>query len=381
MATNTAASELGGCGSGGDGICGVLASNMGSLLLSLGFALILVGALFYYVRQRIEVLETSQKEQIHVMQSFIASIGDQFHRMNGYIQQKLGGSAPNGPGPAAAYPTHTNSNAKTGLIDISDDDAGLNIIDGSVTESDEYDSGSESDSSDDSGSESDSSGSDASRSSNTTRDSDTDRCRTTKQIRIHPDIPHPASTPNPNMDCIKVVEITDNQHQSQLDHAGDQDTRALSSSSSSSSESDDSNSETESESEPAPSDILTNDISELGEMGQEIHVIKTESDYKPEYPPQTPNQKKTMVLDLDLNIGDLEIESVSLDASGTVDADAGTGAGAGAADADASGYAAEQYSSLTIKQLRQLLKKKSPAIDVDVSKLKREQIIELLRKK
>ena len=65
--------------------------NMGMLILSLGITIALVGALFYYVRQRFEVLEVSHKEQIGVMQNFIASIGDQFHRMHSFIRMQFSG--------------------------------------------------------------------------------------------------------------------------------------------------------------------------------------------------------------------------------------------------------------------------------------------------
>lgn len=56
--------------------------NLAFLLVSLGITIILVGALFYYVKQRFEVLEVSHKEQIGVMRNFITSIGEQFQRMS-----------------------------------------------------------------------------------------------------------------------------------------------------------------------------------------------------------------------------------------------------------------------------------------------------------
>ena len=56
--------------------------NLAFLLVSLGITIILVGALFYYVKQRFEVLEVSHKEQIGVMRNFITSISDQFQRMS-----------------------------------------------------------------------------------------------------------------------------------------------------------------------------------------------------------------------------------------------------------------------------------------------------------
>ena len=44
--------------------------NLAFLLMSLGITIILVGALFYYVKQRFEVLEVLHKEQIGVMRNF-----------------------------------------------------------------------------------------------------------------------------------------------------------------------------------------------------------------------------------------------------------------------------------------------------------------------
>ena len=72
---------------GGGGLCSMGEDcaeykNLAFLLVSLGITVILVGALFYYVRQRFEVLEVSHKEQIGVMRNFISSIGEQFQRMS-----------------------------------------------------------------------------------------------------------------------------------------------------------------------------------------------------------------------------------------------------------------------------------------------------------
>ena len=98
--------------------------NIGMLLLSLGITIALVGALFYYVRQRFEVLEMSHKEQIGVMQNFITSIGDQFHRMRTFIQQQLCDTGGEGEPAAAAEVVASPIAIKGGAtrIDVSDDD-------------------------------------------------------------------------------------------------------------------------------------------------------------------------------------------------------------------------------------------------------------------
>ena len=363
MVTNTAASEVvGGSGGGGGGgccedICGGLpSSSISYLVLSLGFALILVGALFYYVRQRVEVLETSQKEQIHVMQSFIASIGDQFQRMNTYIQQKLGSSGGATTTNATGQYDHANSgndgsggvNVKKNLIDISEESesgSGSGSESGSETDSDEYDSDS---------------GSDSSRSSNTTHDGgETGRYTETKQIRIHDPHMHGTnaayeSTHMCTDDDIKVVEITD--QAVNFDELDASESSSASSASSSDSESDtEHGTDRKRESRYDEIDVDIHDVS--------VHVTKAaagEAGHNDSTGSPQKNTRNTVVLD----IGDIDPANVSI--SG------GVGSGA---DNDAA-----QYSSLSIKQLRQLLKKKSPSTDVDVSKLKREQIVELLRK-
>jgi hypothetical protein len=370
--TNAVTSEL---GSGDDACSGIFSSSLGYLALSLGFALLLVGALFYYVRQRIEVLETSQKEQIHVMQSFISSIGGQFQRMDSYIQQKLGGGS--APASSTSHMNFSPLGAKKDLIDISDDDdcRGGRCFKAGGSES-------ESSSDSDSGSDSDSSCSDASRSSNTTRDSERDLRYTTKQIRIHPDDHQVAGDvyvghgSNPNMDSIKVVEITDS-HPASDDDSETESSSSSSASSSSSSDSDNSDSDTESE---AGTKFATDDIIEIG---QEIHVIKTAPEPQHDEAPvsnASQGQKKTMVLDLDIG-PEVTITTTELKLTG--DAETAVVAEATVVPDDSitiPSISDQQYSSLTIKQLRQLLKKKSPGIDADISKLKREQIIEIIRK-
>lgn len=324
----------------------------GSLILSIVVTLILVGALFYYVRQRVEILETSQKEQIHIMQSFIASIGDQFHRMNVYIQHKLGST-----NEVTTNEVTTNEDSKqqqqqhtrmeSSRIDISDHDD-----DRDDTKVIHLRSESESDSGSDSGSDSDGGESNDSKSSNTTRDSWLGS-KQYKQIKIHDMETDSAAVDNDEIhdDGIKVVEIDP-----QFIHCTGSHTGSDSSSDSGS----DSDSESDSDSDSG---------SETKNNVQDIHVIKVDSgssleisekgagsgsEKEKEKEKEKGAQKKTLVLDLEKE------EAVS------------------AHTPSASGGA--QYSSLSIKQLRQLVKKKSILVDGEneISKMKREQLIDLL---
>ena len=347
------------------GGCAGWMGDTGSLILSIVVTLILVGALFYYVKQRVEILETSQKEQIHIMQSFIASIGDQFHRMNIYIQHKLGSTnevvTTNEDSKQQQQQQQQQQHTRMGSsrIDISDhddDDDDTKVIHlRSESESDsDSDSGSDSDS--DSGSDSDGGESNDSKSSNTTRDSWLGS-KQYKQIKIHDMDTDSAAVDNDEIhdDGIKVVEIDP-----QFIHcAGSQvGSQAGSDSDSSSDSGSDSDSESDSGSQ-----------NETKNMVQDIHVIKVDSGSslevsekgagsgsgsEKEKEKEKGAQKKTLVLDLEKE------EEVS------------------AHTPSASGGA--QYSSLSLKQLRQLVKKKSILVDGEneISKMKREQLIELL---
>jgi hypothetical protein len=120
---------------------------MGMLILSLGITIALVGALFYYVRQRLEVLEVSHKEQIGVMQNFIASIGDQFHRMHSFIRMQFSGgekempvggdgenaSVMNAPTMTPPPFAHNSSLIDVSSSDDSDDDSNSDYDDDSAT--------------------------------------------------------------------------------------------------------------------------------------------------------------------------------------------------------------------------------------------------------
>ena len=356
--SSSACDLAGGCSGwmGGDGW------TAGSLILSIVVTLILVGALFYYVKQRVEILETSQKEQIHIMQSFIASIGDQFHRMNVYIQHKLGSTNEvtineDSKQQQQQQPQHTRmGSSRIDISDYDDDQDDTKVIhlrSESESESEsESDSGSESDS--DSNSSSDGGESNDSKSSNTTRDSWLGS-KQYKQIKIHDMETDSAAIDNDEIhdDGIKVVEIDP-----QFIHCTGSQADSDSDSSS------DSGSDSDSESDSGSENETKNTI-------QDIHVIKVDSgssleisekgsgsgsdkEKEKEKEKEKGAQKKTLVLDLEKE------EEVS------------------AHTPSASGGA--QYSSLSIKQLRQLVKKKSILVDGEneISKMKREQLIDLL---
>jgi hypothetical protein len=330
--------------------------NLGYLILTLGVTLILVGALFYYVKQRIEVLETSQKEQIHIMQSFIASIGDQFQRMNAYIQTKLGLSGSQVPVPPSvpsSVPLHDNL-SKNSLQESSR----IDISESSDSDSESYDSDSESDS--------DSSGSthSSSASSNTTRDSYQDRSQI-KQIKIHDIIADPDNVPinsssnTCNMDNIKVIELNQiGEYESGSDEPGSE-----SESESESGSESDSDSEPESESESGLTSKAKDGSEEHAPVALDgIHVTKLENNVASAFTDdigidinidkevaKNSGQKKTLTIDLDENKSSVSNHE-------------------------------PQYSTLSIKQLRQLLKKKTPLLTIpDISKMKREAIIEMLQ--
>jgi hypothetical protein len=326
---------------GGDGW------TVGSLVLSIVVTLILVGALFYYVKQRVEILETSQKEQIHIMQSFIASIGEQFHRMNVYIQHKLGSTndvnedSTQKQQQQQQQQQQPHARMGSSRIDISDDDTKVIHLRSSVSGSDSY---SESDSDSDSDSSSDGGESNDSKSSNTTRDSWLGS-KKYNQIKIHDMDTDSAAVDNNEIhdDGIKVVEI-DPQFISSS-HCAD------------GSDSSDSDSSSDSESDSGSENETNN-------MVQDIHVIKVDSGSsleisekgsgsEKEKEKEKGSQKKTLVLDLEKEEVSAHTPSVPAPA---------------------------QYSSLSLKQLRQLVKKKSILVDGEneISKMKREQLIDLL---
>jgi hypothetical protein len=330
--------------------------NMGYLILSLGITLILVGALFYYVKQRIEVLETSQKEQIHIMQSFIASIGDQFQRMNMYIQTKLGVSSSTSGNSIPMPQPHTSTSK---LVDSRID----------ISESSDSNSDSDSDSDPDSDSSETSSTStrdSSSASSNTTRDSYQNEDNV-KQIKIHDLIPvtdigspevhlNVHSSSSSNMENIKVIELSDPLPESDIetDSASETDSETESSSDSEYGVDpplplhtvNDSVHVTKLESVNIDNMNGTNSANGNGMNGNGTNGNDNDNDNDSSGKIYAGNQKKTLIIDLDENENKTD---------------------------------EPQYSTLSIKQLRQLLKKKSPLLTTnDISKMKRESIIELL---
>ena len=302
----------------GDGECGGWNFRIGSIILSLGITLLLVGALFYYVKQRIEVLETSQKEQIHVMQGFIASIGEQFQRMTAYVQEKVGFGDSRPPVPSIPTPGQPIPNSR---INISDSD--------STSESSNSDSETESDSEYES--------SDNSRSSNTTRDSHSDRYTKSPQINIHEVSDTIGIIDSDTMDNVKIIELTPAQIEPLHKQEQDSDSESVS------------DSETESEHE---SDSESESDSVRSDANVPVHVTKIDSDQ---------GKKKTLVIDLDGKLdGQVNIATATATATAT--------------------STTSDYATLTIKQLRQLLKKKNPSMLMnDIAKMKREQIVEMLQ--
>jgi hypothetical protein len=324
----------------GGGDCGSACNfGIGSLVLSLGITLILVGALFYYVKQRIEVLETSQKEQIHVMQSFIASIGEQFQRMSAYIQEKVGF------GPSQPIPNEKRSVAQEAS------NSRINISDSERSESDSSESESESDSNTASDSEYESS-SDNSRSSNTTRDSARDQYEKSPQIKIH-DASDTINSVN-SMDNVKIIELTSAQIEPEPEPEQDSESE---SSDSEASDSESSESEPDSEADHESEMTSRNDDTNTNIP---VHVTKIDgtasNSDSDKFQSQSQNQKKTLIIDLD---GDLDGES-----GASIEVE----------------HQQSQYDTLTIKQLRQLLKKKNQSMLMnDIAKMKREQIVQILQ--
>lgn len=343
--------------SGSCDLAGGWMGDTGSLILSIVVTLILVGALFYYVKQRVEILETSQKEQIHIMQSFIASIGDQFHRMNVYIQHKLGSTNEVTTNEDSKQQQQQQQHTRMGSsrIDISDHDDDQDDEDDTkvihLRSESESDSDSDSGSDSDSDSSSDGGESNDSKSSNTTRDSWLGS-KQYKQIKIHDMETDSAAVDNDEIhdDGIKVVEIDP-----QFIHCAGSQTGSDSDSSSDSGSDSDSESGSGSQNETKIQDIHVIKV----DSGSSLEISEKESgsgsDKEKEREKEKGAQKKTLVLDLEKE------EEVS--------AHTPSASGGGA-----------QYSSLSLKQLRQLVKKKSILVDGEneISKMKREQLIELL---
>jgi len=360
--------------------------SIGMLLLSLGITVALVGSLFYYVRQRFEVLEVSHKEQIGVMQNFIASIGDQFQRMHSFIQQQsstmFGGATKEYPPTAAAAATATapqqpqqpqqsppDRRIRVGsLIDVSDTDS---------TDDSEY-----SDYDDDSAT------------------SDTDAMEFRGAIKIHDELyvdnddareyaaaaggaaETIVSETDPAFD-IKIIELTHiSPHPpcNRDDDSDDVDESDDDSDDNDDDESDDDDSDDDGDNGDDGDDMdrLDNHIINV------VTVIKNDSTYCELDDKIGPADVgagaacRSMVVDLDLDLGELlnddseptKISPITpiIPIIGDTDDTILTSAGN------------KTYAHMSIKQLRKLVKIHNTEIqqDHDISKLKREQLLKIL---
>jgi len=409
--------------------CAEFGSNvggMGMLLLSLGITIALVGALFYYVRQRFEVLEVSHKEQIGVMQNFIESIGDQFHRMHSFIRQQgsimFAGDAEqqlqqqqqqqqqqqSPTAAAAAVVPHAAALFSGGsLIDVSSDD----------DESDSDDSNDDSDYDDDSAT------------------SDTDAADFGGSIKIHDDIYIDGARARSNADDdddddddsagdatdfnkkrtdrdrasdIKIIELSAPRNRVAANDESDTDTDT------------DNYTDTDTDADDADdADVDADDADDADADGADkvmmnVTVIKSDSTYcepapsgeslqqqqqqqqqqQDASPPTTEAASGTvasrsMAIDLDLGeLADIDIESISFSAqdagaasaiSGNATVPATSSTSGGENDVNKNKGGGAPYVQMSIKQLRKLVKFHN--IDIhnqDISKLKREQLSEIL---
>ena len=344
--------------------------NFAFLLVSLGITAILVGALFYYVKQRFEVLEVSHKEQIGVMRNFIASISDQFQRMGSMnsvnsVNSVNGGGALasrehqiNEPG-SSAFPTITPHNLRdrnedrVSISDDSDSDYDDNDSDSSDTDiMDAYRIGSRNGGSND---------------IVFCNDGDNDDDDATN-IHIN------------DMSDIKIIEICHGGKDGEMDdenrHAGNainysdysDDSDDSDDGDSDDGDSDDNDRGGRNTDTDADADADALDSTEPKRM----IVIKTDNvvpdDAEAEDDVRTPrNNNRNMVIDLDLDVVDLSLGNTS---SGVDPTDASAPASASATH--------KTYAEMSIKQLRQSVKRLSEHANKDISKLKRDQLLALL---
>jgi hypothetical protein len=308
--------------------------NLAFLLVSLGITVILVGALFYYVRQRFEVLEVSHKEQIGVMRNFISSIGEQFQRMS-----------MTRPTP---HPEHPENN--TIALQRQEQEQGQeqdhheDRISISEDSDDDYDDDSES---------SDTDVMDAYRISGSNNivfcnDDDDNDDASDKDIKI--------------IELCDTRENHPNNNDNESDESDENDE-------SDESESDDDDGDDDDDSE---SNISDNDNN--APDTKRLIVIKTDNVAPEEVIMENINTSDThhgrgdrnMVIDLDLDTVDL--------LSGTNAADTATTI----APTTAATESAPSYAQMSIKQLRQSVKRINEHKHLDTSKLKRDQLIAML---
>ena len=384
--------------------CSEFGSNMGMgmLLLSLGITIALVGALFYYVRQRFEVLEVSHKEQIGVMQNFIASIGDQFHRMHSFIQQQgsimFAGAEqqPQQPQPAAevsvSMPIPRAALFSGGsLIDVSSDD-------------DDDSDDSDSDYDDDSAT------------------SDTDAADFGGSIKIHDDIyidractrSHADDDDDDDDDDASDDTNNSNKERTERDRASDIKIIELSAPRNRAAANDESDTDRDTDTDnytDTDTDADADADADGADKVMNVTVIKSDSTYcehasggeslqqQQDASPPTESAagtvaSRSMAIDLDLgDLADIDIESISfssIDAAddaaaisgdATVPAESASASGGGGEnDKNKNKGGGAPYAQMSIKQLRKLVKFHN--IDIhnnqDISKLKREQLLEIL---
>ena len=332
--------------------------NLAFLLVSLGITIILVGALFYYVKQRFEVLEVSHKEQIGVMRNFIASISDQFQRMSA-----MGALAPIPGQPSPVQDQIQDHQAQTQKQKMQPRDEDRLSISESDSESEsEYDEDGDDD--DDYDNDSDSSNTDI---------MDAYRIRDgggsggnggsgggdNNDIIICNDLSN-----------IKIIEIFDADNiGGAVDgrFAGEPGNTNTGDDSDDLDDDDDSEDSTESEDREDREDI--DDCGDAAESNQtkRMIIIKSDSvalkDIEPKedlgFSNDTRPHDRNMVIDLDIDntlMSPLPVINVSNASS------------------------SNSYAQMSIKQLRQAVKRLSEHSNLDTSKLKRDQLLALLEK-
>jgi len=345
---------------GGGGLCSSMGGedcaeykNLAFLLVSLGITVILVGALFYYVRQRFEVLEISHKEQIGVMRNFISSIGEQFQRMS-LTHHSQGGGAGAGAGAGAGGAiAHHGAN----IVHIQDRKQNQN----QMQECHE-----------DRISVSDNSNSD----SNTSGDDYDDDSDSSDTDIIFCNDGDDASNDHPNLHInelsdIKIIELCTNDNTSTAHEAG-QDSDG-SDGNDDIDDSDDSDDSDGSDASDASDDRHIGDdandanTKRLIVIKADSIVLKDDADDTDDANTRTHTRDRNMVIDLDLDMVDLS----------SLDSNAGA-VSAVATATTATANTTPSYAQMSIKQLRQSVKRMNEHKHLDTSKLKRDQLIAML---
>ena len=337
----------------GSGLCSSMGGedcaeykNLAFLLVSLGITVILVGALFYYVRQRFEVLEVSHKEQIGVMRNFISSISEQFQRMNMMHHSQGVTDGGDGDGGVTGIQEHKSNQMQDqheDRISISDDSCGNDSSDSSDGD---YDDDSES-------SDTDTNTMDAYRMSGNNdivfcNDDDASDDRSNLHIN--------------ELSDIKIIELCNDTHTHTADEVGqDSDENDGESDDDSDGESDDSDDSDNSDNSD------NNDVGVAGDANniKRLIVIKTDSIVLKEND-DVVVENRNMVIDLDL---DEDMDAATNATTDTVTITSNT---------DTTTTTTPSYAQMSIKQLRQSVKRMNEHKHLDTSKLKRDQLIAML---